>query len=248
MHPKLSPRLSVVLLALLFTAHTQAQERPPIAIRTTQISQDVYMLQGAGGNLALLVGGDGALLVDSEYKELTEKVVAAVKAVRDEPIRVVINTHWHFDHVGGNAALGGGGGADRRPRQRSRTHEQRPAHRSYRRRCPGVAGRGLAGVHVQRRADAALERRRRARLSRRPGTHRRRQHRSLSQGQRPARWRPVLQRGLSLHRRECRRVRRWADQRTRSGDQAGKRGYPGHPRPRPALWPRRHGGSIGRCW
>jgi cyclase len=84
----------------------QAQERPEIQVRRTQLAENVYMLAGAGGNLALSVGEDGALLIDSEYAQLTEKVTAAVKEVcGDKPIRIVVNTHWHFDHVGGNEAF-----------------------------------------------------------------------------------------------------------------------------------------------
>ncbi|HUU96512.1 MAG TPA: MBL fold metallo-hydrolase [Phycisphaerae bacterium] len=82
-----------------------AQERPEIEVRTVQLAENVYMLAGAGGNLALSAGDHGALLVDSEYAQLTEKVTAAVKEVCETPIRFVINTHWHFDHVGGNEAF-----------------------------------------------------------------------------------------------------------------------------------------------
>ena len=94
-------------VALVFSAAVcavagLAQERPPVEIRTEHLAGNVYMLSGAGGNLALLVGDDGALLVDAEYAQLYDKVAAAIQAVNDQPIRYVVNTHWHFDHVGGN--------------------------------------------------------------------------------------------------------------------------------------------------
>ena len=91
--------LLLVLVGLAANLHAQ-QQRPEIEIKTTQVAENVYMLAGAGGNLGLSVGDDGALLVDAEYAQLTEKVVAAVKAVCQTPIRFVVNTHWHFDHVG----------------------------------------------------------------------------------------------------------------------------------------------------
>ena len=93
------------LVAVGTVANLYAQERPEIEVRTVQVAENVYMLAGAGGNLALSVGDDGALLVDSEYAQLTEKVTAAVREVCERPIRFVINTHWHFDHVGGNEAF-----------------------------------------------------------------------------------------------------------------------------------------------
>ena len=96
--------LLLVLVGLAANLHAQ-QQRPEIEIKTTQVAENVYMLAGAGGNLGLSVGDDGALLVDAEYAQLTEKVVAAVKAVCQTPIRFVVNTHWHFDHVGGNENL-----------------------------------------------------------------------------------------------------------------------------------------------
>ena len=98
-------RLITALLTavgLAVNLHAQQQE---IKIKTIPLADNVYMLMGAGGNLGLSVGEDGALLVDAEYAPLTEKVTAAVKAVCQTPIRFVVNTHWHFDHVQGNENL-----------------------------------------------------------------------------------------------------------------------------------------------
>ena len=64
------------------------------------------MLQGAGGTIAVLVGPDGVLLVDDEFAPLVPKILAAVKQLSPKPVRFVVNTHWHGDHTGGNAALG----------------------------------------------------------------------------------------------------------------------------------------------
>ena len=78
-------------------------------IHTAELAKNLYVLAGGGGNIALSVGEDGVLLVDTGFEQVTEKVTAAVRAVTEKPIRLVVNTHWHFDHVGGNEALGKAG-------------------------------------------------------------------------------------------------------------------------------------------
>ena len=60
------------------------------------------MLTGAGGNIGLAVGEDAAFLVDDQFAPLTPKILAAIRAVTDKPVRFLVNTHWHFDHTGGN--------------------------------------------------------------------------------------------------------------------------------------------------
>ncbi len=91
------------------TTALSAQEYEDVEIETIQVSGNVYMLVGQGGNIGLSVGRDGAFLIDDQFAPLTEKISAAVKKVRDEPIRFVINTHWHSDHTGGNENLGKAG-------------------------------------------------------------------------------------------------------------------------------------------
>ncbi len=86
-----------------------AQERLPTEFRTIPVAAHVFMLAGAGGNLCLATGDDGALLVDSDYEQLGPKLSAAIKEKTDKPLRFVINTHWHFDHVQGNQALADAG-------------------------------------------------------------------------------------------------------------------------------------------
>ncbi len=71
------------------------------------VAGDVYMVQrpGGGGNIGVLAGPDGVLLVDSLFAPMTEKLVDVVRQVSDENIRYLVNTHIHIDHVGGNANL-----------------------------------------------------------------------------------------------------------------------------------------------
>ena len=76
-------------------------------MKVIKVSGNVYMLQGAGGNIGASVGEDGIVIVDDEFAPLADKIRAALKGITDKPVRFVINTHWHFDHTGGNARAEG---------------------------------------------------------------------------------------------------------------------------------------------
>ncbi|MDE2763399.1 MAG: MBL fold metallo-hydrolase [Gemmatimonadota bacterium] len=80
-----------------------------VEIRTIELEHDLFMLMGRGGNIGLSVGEDGAFLIDDQFAPLTGKILAAVAAVSEEPVRWVLNTHWHGDHTGGNENLGAAG-------------------------------------------------------------------------------------------------------------------------------------------
>ena len=67
------------------------------------------MLVGSGGNIGLSVGQDGVFLIDDQYAPLTDKILKAISAVTDKPVRFLVNTHWHGDHTGGNETIGKGG-------------------------------------------------------------------------------------------------------------------------------------------
>lgn len=77
-----------------------------VEIHTLPVQGNVYMLIGAGGNITLQAGKDGVLLVDTEYAQLADKIGAAIRKVSNGPIRYIINTHVHGDHIGGNEKLG----------------------------------------------------------------------------------------------------------------------------------------------
>jgi len=89
----------------------QATDYSKVQIKTTKVSGNIYMLEGAGGNIAASVGEDGIVIVDDQYAPLTEKIQAALKSlgITDKPVRFVINTHYHGDHTGGNAPFANGG-------------------------------------------------------------------------------------------------------------------------------------------
>ena len=107
--PLLVPPL-VGFLFLTTTVSALAQrDWSEVEVTAQQVAPGIYMLKGAGGNMGLSVGPDGAVLVDDQFAPITDKVKAAVAAVTDQPLRFVINTHWHPDHTGGNENLGKGG-------------------------------------------------------------------------------------------------------------------------------------------
>ena len=101
----------LVLLCCSVFAAAQDQDFSKVQIKVTKVSGNIYMLEGAGGNIAASVGEDGIVIVDDQYAPLADKIAAALKGigVTDKPVRFVINTHYHGDHTGGNLALATGG-------------------------------------------------------------------------------------------------------------------------------------------
>jgi len=86
-----------------------AQNFDTVQVRTIKAGEGVYMLQGLGGNIGVSSGPDGVILVDDQYAPLTEKIRAALAGLNPGPIRFILNTHWHFDHTGGNENFGKSG-------------------------------------------------------------------------------------------------------------------------------------------
>src|SRR5208337_2646286 len=97
------PLATLLLFAVLVSA--QEQDFSKVQIKVTKVSGNIYMLEGAGGNIAASVGDDGIVIVDDQYAPLADKIAAALKniGVTDKPVRFVINTHYHGDHTGGNS-------------------------------------------------------------------------------------------------------------------------------------------------
>jgi cyclase len=95
------PGLSLLLVAGL--AHAQQPvDYSQVEIKTTRHSDNFFTLEGQGGTITALTGQDGVLLVDAQYAQLTDKIVAAIRRLSDQPIRYLVNTHLHGDHTGGN--------------------------------------------------------------------------------------------------------------------------------------------------
>src|SRR5258706_528010 len=91
------------ILLLLIASRLSAQQNfDTVKIRPIKIKENIYMLKGSGGNMALLIGKDGNLLIDDQFAPLSEKIKAAVRSLDKGAIKYLINTHIHGDHTGGN--------------------------------------------------------------------------------------------------------------------------------------------------
>jgi len=92
--------------AVLFAGTAFAQQNvdfSKVEIKTTDLGNKTYMLQGQGGNITIAVGTDGIIMVDSEFAPLHDKIKAAIEKISPQPVKYLINTHYHGDHTGGNA-------------------------------------------------------------------------------------------------------------------------------------------------
>lgn len=105
---------AVTALAALFVLAAamrlpQDSDFSGVRIDSQPVAGSVHMLTGSGGNMGLSVGDDGAFLIDDQFAPLAERILAAVAKLTDEPVKFVVNTHWHGDHTGGNEQMGGAG-------------------------------------------------------------------------------------------------------------------------------------------
>ncbi len=102
--------------AMLLTGIAVAQQQTPpaapppidfskVEIKTTDLGDNVYMLEGAGGNITVAIAREGIIMVDGQYAPLHDKIKAAIATISSLPIKYLINTHYHSDHTGGNEAF-----------------------------------------------------------------------------------------------------------------------------------------------
>lgn len=98
-------KVSLLVAGLLFVCGLAAQDEDfsKVQMKVSKVAGNVYMLEGAGGNIGASVGDDGIVIIDDQYAPLAEKIQAALKGITDKPVRFIINTHYHGDHTGGNA-------------------------------------------------------------------------------------------------------------------------------------------------
>jgi cyclase len=103
--------LAAAAMLLSWAASAQEQDFSKVQIKATKVSGNIYMLEGAGGNIAASVGEDGIVIVDDQFAPLADKIQAALKELKitDKPVRFVINTHYHGDHTGGNEPFNNAG-------------------------------------------------------------------------------------------------------------------------------------------
>ena len=92
-------------LAVAGRAVAQQQDFDKVVIDTVKVRDNVFMLVGAGGNTTVFTGDEGILVVDTQFAPLSTKILAAIRAISQGPIRYVVSTHMHGDHIGGNEAI-----------------------------------------------------------------------------------------------------------------------------------------------
>ena len=100
---------SMAIAGLCFPSWAENHGFENVEIKTIRVAEGVYMLLGQGGNIGVSAVEDGVFLIDDQFAPLTPKIQSAVSEISDQPIRFLINTHWHFDHTGGNENLGNEG-------------------------------------------------------------------------------------------------------------------------------------------
>src|SRR4051812_36633561 len=147
--------IAIALAATLLAATAHAQQAPAtppaapfidwekIQIKTTDLGNNTYMLEGQGGNITIAVGTDGIIMVDGQFAPLSDKIKAAIKAVSPLPIKYLVNTHFHGDHTGGNENFAKDGVAI-------------VAHDNIRVRLAAGTIQGLTGTKVAARPAEAL--------------------------------------------------------------------------------------------
>jgi hypothetical protein len=109
---------TAIVITLLLAGSAFAQQQPPaspaapppvdfskVEIKTTDLGDNVYMLEGQGGNITVAVGKAGIIMVDGQFAPLHDKIKAAISTISSLPIKYLINTHYHGDHTGGNEAF-----------------------------------------------------------------------------------------------------------------------------------------------
>jgi len=100
----------LLLIAILFaTINGAPAQEKKVEFTSFQLSDTIYMLKGAGGNVGVSTGEDGLYIIDDQVRPVTTQLLQAIRKISDKTIRFVINTHYHADHTGGNETIGGAG-------------------------------------------------------------------------------------------------------------------------------------------
>jgi cyclase len=144
---------AVATMVLMAGVAIAQQEQPPAAppppdfskveIKTTDLGDNVYMLEGQGGNITLAIAKDGIIMVDGEFAPLHDKIKAAISAVSNLPVKYLIDTHFHGDHTGGNEPF-------------ARDGATVVSEVNVKTRLAAGTTNGLTGVKTPPAADAAL--------------------------------------------------------------------------------------------
>ncbi|MDH3978682.1 MAG: MBL fold metallo-hydrolase, partial [Gammaproteobacteria bacterium] len=103
MHPVF--QIIVLLVCVLFSVPAMSDGHDKAQIQTVNVADGIYMLVGSGGNIGVSAGDDGVLIIDDQFEAMNEKIRAAIADVTDQPVKMLLNTHWHGDHTGGNQSF-----------------------------------------------------------------------------------------------------------------------------------------------
>lgn len=98
--------IGLFFFAFYPSAFSQNQNFDSVEIKTTKLTESIYMLEGSGGNIGVLAGKDGIVIIDDQFAPLAQKIKTALSKISDKPVKFVINTHFHGDHTGGNENFG----------------------------------------------------------------------------------------------------------------------------------------------
>jgi len=99
----------LALPCLLLSSTALTQDFDSVQITTIPVRDNIYMLQGSGGNIGVSIGDDGTLIIDDQFAPLTDKIAAAIAELTDKPVTFVVNSHFHYDHSDGNENFGRAG-------------------------------------------------------------------------------------------------------------------------------------------
>ena len=108
--PRVFVPIAVAALGALLALRAPAQDRfASVRMRAVAVAPGEAMLMGAGGNIGVFYGPDGVVLIDDQFAPLSEKITAAIARLTAKPVKFILNTHWHYDHTGGNENFGKSG-------------------------------------------------------------------------------------------------------------------------------------------
>jgi cyclase len=99
-------RMCATAAALYLSSASAQQNFDAVEIKAHHVAGTFYYLEGQGGNIGLSVGDDGIVMIDDQFAPLSQKILAAIRGISDKPIKFLINTHMHPDHIGGNENFG----------------------------------------------------------------------------------------------------------------------------------------------
>src|SRR5579864_5982762 len=100
-------RISAGALFLLgcWIAYTQNQNKQPPQLTLNKVKDDLYEIEGDGGNVAVYITNEGAILIDDKFERDHDAVMEKIKSVTNQPVKYILSTHYHEDHSGGNAKM-----------------------------------------------------------------------------------------------------------------------------------------------